>query len=436
MKKTLKAISEIITAILSKKKDRIIGFQSSLTIKDLIPILKGLFSLSKQYGYSISEYERKFAEFIGVPYAFSYYAGRIAFDAILYALDIKEGDEIILPGYTCVAVPNPIIFRKAIPVYVDIDYSTCNISPKAACKAITKKTKAIIIQHTYGIPANIEAFLSISKKYNIPIIEDCCHALGNTYKGKMLGSFGDAAFFSTEQTKIICTGMGGVAITKNSEIAKRLKTYQDNCIFSSHKEIRKMLCYLIFKLIFLNPSTQWFGEILSYYLDRLGIISIPITTKEEMNCRKPKNFRKRFPNALAYVGISQLNQIRWNLKKREKIVNFYKNILPKIGFQILNSFHQQAMVRFPFITEHKYQLRDFAKKLNLDIGVWFCAPVHPDTVPQELAGYSYGSCPNAEKAVNTVANLPCHPNLNESDISKVIKILMKFKQCKKFNTYE
>ncbi|MFN6946977.1 MAG: DegT/DnrJ/EryC1/StrS family aminotransferase, partial [Cytophagaceae bacterium] len=114
---------------------------------------------------------------------------------------ISQGDEVILPGFTCIVVPNAIIYLGAKPVYVDINSETFNIDPQLIEENITEKTKAIIAQHTFGIPADMDKILHIANKHNLFVIEDSCHALGSKYKGKYVGSFGDAAFFSSQWSK-------------------------------------------------------------------------------------------------------------------------------------------------------------------------------------------------------------------------------------------
>ena len=183
---------------------RIISLTSNTTFfSDCFVALTLLINKSHlQHGKYIKKFEKSFADYLGVSYAYSFFGGRIGLSAILYALNITEGDEIILPGYTCVVVPNAIIYRGARPVYVDIDPSTFNLDPSKIEEKITERTKAIIIQYTYGLVPNIKPILDIAQKYNLRVIEDCAHALGAEYKGKKLGTFGDAAFFRTSSQKL------------------------------------------------------------------------------------------------------------------------------------------------------------------------------------------------------------------------------------------
>src|SRR5205823_2123218 len=124
----------------------------------------------------VQRYENAAAQYAGVPYAVSFGAGRMALYAILEAIDIENGDEVIIPAYTCVVVPNAIIYRGSKPLYVDISKQTFNIQSESIEKAITERTKAILLQHTFGQPCDIEAILAIARRHRLIVIEDCAHA--------------------------------------------------------------------------------------------------------------------------------------------------------------------------------------------------------------------------------------------------------------------
>ena len=167
-------------------------------------------------------YGQNFAKFFNAKAAFSFWKGRVALYAILKALGVKEGDEVILPGYTCVMDVNPIKYLGARPVYVDIEPDTFNMNVNLLEEKITSKTKVIIAQHTYGYVCDMDAILEIANRHNITVIEDCCLALGSTYKGKLAGAFGKAAYFSFQWNKPYTTGLGGMAICHDDNLAKSI----------------------------------------------------------------------------------------------------------------------------------------------------------------------------------------------------------------------
>lgn len=143
----------------------------------------------------MSDYQLNFAKQFSAAHAFAFWKGRVALYAILKAMGVGEGDEIILPGYSCVMDVNPIMYTGAKPVYVDIEPNLYNINLDLLEEKITERTKAIIALHTYGYPAEMDRLMEIANRHNIPVIEDCCLALGSKYKGKIVGTFGKAAYF-------------------------------------------------------------------------------------------------------------------------------------------------------------------------------------------------------------------------------------------------
>ena len=132
-------------------------------------------------GGSIGECEEWFKKYFDVPHAWGVNSGRSGLFLILQALGIERGDEVLLQAFTCNAVPNPILWVGATPIYVDIDEETLNMDPADLEKKITPRAKAIIVQHTFGYPADMNRILEIAKKHNLIIIEDCAHALGARY---------------------------------------------------------------------------------------------------------------------------------------------------------------------------------------------------------------------------------------------------------------
>ena len=182
-----------------------------------------------QRGKSITELEDEFRKFLGTEYVFSFDSGRTSLFSILKALHLEQGSEVLLQSYTCVAVPDPVLWAGLTPVYVDIEKETLNMSAADLEKKITFKSKVLIIQHTFGFPADIEKLIQIAKSKGLFVIEDCAHALGATYSSssspeasKPVGSFGDAAFFSFGRDKAISSTFGSVVVTKNKTRRMRM----------------------------------------------------------------------------------------------------------------------------------------------------------------------------------------------------------------------
>jgi perosamine synthetase len=176
-------------------------------------------------GEEVEGFERKMASYLGLTGAVATSSGTAALHLTLLALGVKEGDEVIVPSFTCSALLNAVYHCRAVPTIVDIDEEQMNISVSAAKKALTKRTAAIIVPHMFGHPAeDMDDFLALGP----PVIEDCAQSLGATYGERMTGTWGAAAMFSFYATKVITTGQGGMVASRNEkilEIVKDLREY-------------------------------------------------------------------------------------------------------------------------------------------------------------------------------------------------------------------
>jgi perosamine synthetase len=180
-------------------------------------------------GDKIEEYEEEFAKFCGVSYAASCSNGTTALHLALKAVGVKEGDEVIIPSFTMMATAAAVKYCNAVPVFVDTLMSTWNMNPREISNKITKKTKAIIVVHTYGFPCDMDEINKIARKNNLVVIEDAAEAHGALYNGEPVGSLGDIACFSTYGNKIITTGEGGMVVSNNPMYIARIKWYRNHC---------------------------------------------------------------------------------------------------------------------------------------------------------------------------------------------------------------
>jgi len=174
-------------------------------------------------GKYIELFERKFAEFIGAKHAVAVSNGTVSLHLILVALGISPGDEVIVPSFTYIASVNAITYVGAIPVFVDSEGDTFNMNVEEVGSKITKKTKAIMAVHIYGHSVDIDPLLDIASKHGIYLIEDAAEAIGTKYKGKYVGQFGIAGSFSFFGNKTITTGEGGMVVTNDDELAKKIR---------------------------------------------------------------------------------------------------------------------------------------------------------------------------------------------------------------------
>lgn len=204
--------------------------QPSLRDTDINAAIKVLKSGMLVQGKEVEGFEKNFSKYIGVKYAIAVSSGTAALHLALLVLGIKKGDEVIVPAFSFVATANVVELVGAKPVFVDINLETFNINTTLIQKAITKKTKAIIPVHEFGLPADMLAIRKIAKANNIPIIEDAACALGAYENKKHVGSFGNITAFSLHPRKAITSGEGGILTTNDSKVADKLKVLRNHGI--------------------------------------------------------------------------------------------------------------------------------------------------------------------------------------------------------------
>ena len=179
-------------------------------------------------GKKVKQLESLFESYYDIKHALAIQSASAGLHAAVAALDVNPGDEIIVTPYSMCVSATAAVMHKAIPIFVDIDEETCNLNPDEIRKAITPETKAIIIVHLFGYPADMDEIMAIAKEHNLKVIEDAAQAPGCKYKGKYVGTIGDMGIFSFNQNKTISTGEGGVVITNDDELAKRLELIRNH----------------------------------------------------------------------------------------------------------------------------------------------------------------------------------------------------------------
>ncbi len=234
-------------------------------------------------GKNVEEFERQFAEIIGTKYAVAVNSCTAALHTIAIALDLKQGDEVIVPADTFVATANMARYVGAKPVFADSDRETFNISPGDVQKKITRHTRAIVPVHLGGNPCDMKELLEIAEDNRVPVIEDAAHAHGATYQGKACGSLGLASAFSFYSTKVMTSGEGGMITTDDQKVADRAKRIR-------------------------NGGRGGFGPL---EITELG-----------------HNFR--LPDIQGVIGLSQLRHLAQFLDKRRRVAMEYDKLLSRI----------------------------------------------------------------------------------------------------------
>lgn len=395
-----------------------IGLSPNLEGKDVLLALALFFSPKKWFsGNGQQKLEEWFNNFFPSFFTVSFVSGRGALFAVLKALVITDGDEVLLQAFTCSVVPNAVIASGATPVFVDI-IDSLTIDSQSIEKNITKKTKAIIVQHTFGIPSDMDAICALAKKHNIVVIEDCAHTIGGMYKDKKLGTFGDAAIFSFGRDKAFSSVFGGIAIVKDSEVVSHLRAIQKEQTYPSVFWLLQQLFHPI-TFCFILPMYDFFGigKMLLVLLQKLKLLSFPVISEEKKG-KMPTFFVKRMPNALAELALFQLSRLSEFNKKREEITSMYVS-----AFGGENNQQQAPLLRFPLFVNNRDELLQRAKKQHLYLGTWYSEVIDPKGVDFEKMHYVKGSCPNAEKIAKKIINLPTYPTMSKDDQNRVINFI-------------
>jgi perosamine synthetase len=382
-------------------------------------------------GKAIGELENKFKKYLGVKYAFSFNSGRSSFFAILKSLNLQEGSEVLLQAFTCNAVPNPILWAGLRPIYVDCNKGDFNIDISDLKAKITVKTRVVVIQHTFGLPANMDEIRSICGINNLILIEDCAHSLGAEFNGQKIGAFNKAAFFSFSRDKVISSVYGGIATTNDDAIAKKLAELQKEFGQPSNYWIFQQLLHPILLNYIILPVYNFLdlGKIFLVLSQWLHILSKAVSWKEKRG-QRPDYFPKALPNALAAMALNQFNKLEKFNSHRQKIADYYYEALRATNFGLPMKYDNRKSVFLRFTIKHPKAheiIYEAWHKQNILLGDWYTTPIAPFDTKVEEIKYIPGSCRNAEDLAKITLNLPTHINISLKDAERIVNFLKKYK---------
>lgn len=375
-------------------------------------------------GKAIEELEKEFKEYLDVKHAFSFNSGRSALMAILNSLGLEKNSEVLLQAFTCNAAVNPIIWSGLKPIFVDVDERTFNMDAADLKKKKSFKSKVVMVQHTFGLAANMDKISEICRQNNLILIEDCAHSLGATFLGRKVGTFGKAAFFSFSRDKVISSVYGGMAVTNDDDLAEKIKKYREKSGFPSYDWISQQLLHPVLMNWLILPTYSIFGKYLLILFQWFQILSKAVHWKEKRG-RKPAYFPKRLPHALAILALDQFKKVDKFNKHRKEIADFYRQELKETNFELpadLEQIYLRFSVKYP--KAHKIIRKAWRK--NLLIGDWYTTAIAPHDTKLDKMRYVSGSCPKAEKLVKETLNLPTHINISKEEAQKVIKFLKNY----------
>ncbi len=191
-----------------------------ITEQDIQAVTAVLRTSRLSLGPRLEDFEQTLARYVGATHAVAVNSGTSGLHLCIRALGIGAGDEVILPSFTFIAAANVLLYERAVPVFVDIEPKSLNLDPDKIAAAITPRTRAILVVHTFGVPAAMDEILRIARKHRLLVIEDACEALGAEIRGAKAGSLGDAGVFAFYPNKQVTTGEGGALVTQNRDLAR------------------------------------------------------------------------------------------------------------------------------------------------------------------------------------------------------------------------
>lgn len=342
------------------------------------------------------EFEQRFAEYVGAKHAIAVNSCTAGLHTALMAAGIGEGDEVITTPMTFASSANVIIHSGATPVFADINPKTMNIDPAEIEAKITARTKAIIPVHIAGLPCEMDEILPIARRNNLFVLEDAAHAVYTRYKGKMIGSIGDATAFSFYATKNLMTGEGGMVTTDNDELADKIRKY------SLHGMSRNAWNRY-------SAKGSWFYE-----------IEFP-------------GYKYNMTDIQASLGLTQLAKLGFMQTIRELIAERYNEAfskLPELEIPASLEYAQHAWhlyilkLNLERIQVNRAEFIELLKEENIGTSVHFI-PVHLHPYYRDTYGYKYGDFPQAESVYDRIISLPLYPKMSEDDVQDVIEAVQR-----------
>lgn len=383
--------------------------------------MRGIIRPARSDRPSTLAYEQAVAGFFGSGTAFAFWKGRVALYAILRGLGIGPGDEVIVPGYTCVMVPGPVLYTGARPVYADIEPRYYVTPPESVAAKITPRTRAILVQHTYGFPAPVAEIRRIADPRGIPVIEDCCHTFGGRVGGRLLGTLGTAAFFSGQWNKPYSTGLGGLALVHDPALAERVRAEQASYPPPARAAAFMLAAQLLVYELFIFPRTTALATRLFRWLTRKGLV-VGSSSTAEFEPTMPAGYARGPAPVQCRIGTREVARAGSNLLARQRATTAYLTELPKLGYAVppIPESWDTPLLRFPLRVANKAEALAKAASYGVEIGSWFECPLHPIETDHAAFLYEAGSCPVAERAAAEVINLPTHRRVRGRDIERTL----------------
>lgn len=366
-----------------------------ITDEEIAEVVDSLRSGWLTMGPKTARFEKEFARYIGSKYSVTSNSCTAALHLALKAIDLKPGDEIIIPAMTFTATGEVICYFNAKPVIVDVDRDTHNIDTSQIEQAITSKTRAIIPVHFAGQPCDMDEILSIADKYGLFVIEDAAHSLPAWYKGRKVGTIGDITCFSFYATKTLATGEGGMVTTKNDEWAERIKVLR---LHGISKDAWKRY----------SNEGSWFYEVIE------------------------AGYKYNMTDVQAALGIAQLKKVEWMRERRAYIAERYTEAfrgldtiaVPYVEPDRVSAWHLYVVkLNIERLQVNRATFIEGLKAKGIGASVHFI-PLHIHPFYRDTFGYKPGDFPGSEWIYERSVSLPIYPGMTDNDIDRVIEAVL------------
>lgn len=350
-----------------------------------------------------------------------FWKGRVALYAILRSLGVGEGDEVIVPGFTCVVVPNAVIYANAKPVYADIDPETYTVTKDAIEPLVTSKTKAIVTQNTFGLSTDLDPIIEMASKRGIEVIDDCAHGFGGRYKNRPNGVTTRTSFFSTQWNKPISTGIGGFAVTSDEEVANSLSNLEKQSTKPTGLDVLILRAMYMARRTLVGKETYWSALKLYRWLSARGLVIGSSQSIEVDSPVMPKDYFKGISRFQAEIGAREIMEFDRTKKFRKTVAVEYDETMARMGksISVQPDYADHLFLKYPVRVKNRAAMMKEAIGHRVRLGDWFLSPLHP--VEKDLSPWYYrkGSCPVAEELSNQVINLPTDCDMSTTEIERV-----------------
>ncbi|MBI3816134.1 UDP-4-amino-4,6-dideoxy-N-acetyl-beta-L-altrosamine transaminase [Candidatus Peregrinibacteria bacterium] len=346
-------------------------------------------------GPKVGEFEKTFASFTQSQEAVAVSNGTTALHTAYFGAGIGPGDEVIVPAMTFAATANAAVYLGATPVFADCDPATLLIDPGDVEKKVTEKTKAVVAVDYAGQPCDYAALRAVTKKHDVMLIADACHALGGTYKGNRVGSLADFSTFSFHPAKTLATGEGGMITTNDTEAAGRMRHFRNHGITTDHRERQE--------------KGSWF-----YEMTTLG-----------------NNYR--LTDFQCALGISQLKKVPVWTKRRQELAKRYDEAFAaieeaaslRVRPDVSHAYHLYVLqLNLEHLTADRNSIYQALRAENIGVNVHYI-PVHLHPYYRKTFRTGPGRCPVSEAAFERILSLPMFAAMTDADCDSVIQAMQK-----------